>query len=140
MAAGLLLGGHEEIWDHRCRTAEAQHRGAASRAAAGTKTQTAADSQAEGGAVAQLRYVDDVVLASYEVCYGCLTAQILRQYPGFPFEVQPTAHGGTPWLDLLILPRQGREEPLVAMLPQELAWLAGELSSPTRFRLPPIPG
>jgi len=125
VAAGLLLGGHEEIWDHRCRVAE---------------TQQTAGGQDVGGAVAQLRYVDDVVLASFEVCSACLMAQILRQYPGVPFEVQPSVHGGTPWLDLLILPRGGREAPMVVMLPQELRWLAGELRYPTRFRLPPYLG
>lgn len=95
-----------------------------------------ADSSACRSAVALIRYVDDVIGVSRQICCSCLESLILGIHLGVPFasEHRSDEHPLL-WLDVVV---HARRWPIhVAMASPERPWLLLQAELPTKFRLQP---
>lgn len=90
-------------------------------------------------AVAQARYVDDVVSSTAVLCRPCLTEFVLAQHPAIPFSLEAdAADGAVRWLDMSV---HGAGLPLhIAAGKPEAAWVRGDTTLPTTYRLAPFLG
>lgn len=97
------------------------------------------DSRSCDKAIAQARYVDDMLCLSRSVCPDCLAALIVAQHPGIPFAMEASsAQGALPWLDLVVHSR--RHPPHICMQLAEREWVANGAPHPRRFRVQPFLG
>ena len=83
-----------------------------------------------------VRYVDDVIAASFELCDQCLQQRLRLVYPGLPLEIVHSSCGNTEvdWLSMRLVVRDGMLE--LHGKREEVEWALGDVPEPKKIRVP----
>lgn len=85
-------------------------------------------------AVAQVRYVDDLITTSPVRCPACITQYVEAAHPGIPLTLEEHATAvPARWLDMLV--HGSRLLLHLSMAKPEIAWLVGDAEVPKSFRI-----